>query len=291
MAPTDSGDLLLDWLALPSEAREAFLAQHAGDLTPERVRDWLALAESGPSYGQDRQAEHTFQLSLLELAIAAADAIALPTESARARRLLARSLGLEPGHVRVRLALLGEAIRRADAGQDVQEAFSAALERARLHAAEGHPREALEAYGWALDRALGAPALDDAVEELIEAICRLAIETAAFESALAPLRSWLSQRRARADRRGAARAAYLLGKHLNALGRVSDAREVLEEAGALAGEVGDDETLALADLQLMVACYTQGDMPAAGRYFDALLALRPRLSDPTVLQEIAEHLG
>jgi tetratricopeptide (TPR) repeat protein len=289
---TPSHALLLSWLAADTPAeRQHLLATQADLLTPELMADLLEIARGGPSYGDDRQAEARFQMQLLELAAAVAERVGSPEERSETQRMLAASLADLPGSEEHRAEVLAEAVASAEQAERWEAAYKAQLDLARLKHALGRGREALAAYEQALTLSLNDPALLRESEEVLEALVRLSSSSGRSSAARASVKRYMEAARRRGDRLELGHALTLAGRHYLALDLPDEARPVLQEAVALLGEMGDDDSLVRAHLRLLELAYESSDVVAAMRHVEEVVRLRDRVADPVLLAEIEEQFG
>lgn len=287
-----SDQILLAWLqAATDDDRADVLARHRADLAPDHPAAWLALAQGGPSYGGDRQAELTFQLALLELVMAAAEHLGLSAIAGEAGRLLAAHLADVPRKGHQRLEILERAIAHLVEAEDWRGVWRAERELGQLLETLHRPELAIAAYDRSVKAAMRLPTPDAEAHEAIDALATLALEEGRPALALGTMHQWLDHCRDHRDHVAVGWASYGLGAHLIAMGEYEEALPTVREALAFFGEMGEDLALMKAHIQMMVATYALGDQERASKHLEEVIRLRERVQDPEALEAIERQFG
>lgn len=286
-----SGAILFDWLQAPASARRAVLSAHAAALSEALVAEWMALAQSGPSYGGDRPAELAFQVALLELVLAAAAYLDRPAIAGEAGRLLAAHLAELPGRGEERIEVLEQAIAQLRSAGDWRGVWRAERDLGAVFESAHRPEAAIAAYDRAVKAAMALHEPEAEAATAIAALADLSLAAGRPEAALGTMHQWLDHCRDQRDRVAVGAASYALGAHLVAMGEFEEAMGPLKEALALFGEMGEDLATIKAHIQLMIATYTAGDAEKAGRHLDEVLRLRERIDDPEALAGLERQFG
>lgn len=284
--------ILFDWLQAPTPAdRQAVLRARSAHMTEALAAEWLSLAQAGPSYGTDRQAEQAFQISLLELVLAAADVLGQPGLAGEAGRLLAAHLRELPGGATRGVDVLEQAIARLLQAGDWQGVWRAERELGAMWELLLKPEAAIAAYDRSVKAAMQLTSPEAEAVEAIEALASVSLAVGRPGSALGTMHQWLDHCRDQRDHVALGWASYGLGAHLVGMGEVEEAVAPLKEALALFGEMGEDLATLKTHIQLMVATYSQGDAERAGHHLEEVLRLRSRITDPEALEGLDRQFG